>query len=248
MAASQLLAEPLLSERLPQYSVWQLFTQSAKLADERDILFGIGVENRFVKNLNDATLAAVLPHRSGTWLVNYTYDGYSAYRRHQAAIGLAKRFTPYCSYALRTSFIAERYVNERTKRGYLQLHHSCVITLSKQVDVLTTFSHYIRLSYNQREDPPLSHLVTLEMDYHPTRQLRFCLQMQNESFYKPILRLKAGYTILKNLTLLGAMQHDGRLGVGFIFKTPPISYTFQTEYTAIIGNITSLSVDWRINP
>jgi len=227
-------------------NIWSTYHNQAGLDYLEGITFGTHFENWFgLKELGVKSLALAIPTNSGTFGLDYTYFGFSAYNESKMGLAYAKKFSNIIAVGIQLDYFNFHQQNEKN----LGVAVAEIGILSEPIKNLKIGAHLFNpwraavRGYAEEKTPTI---FKLGMGYTFSEKVLLTIEAEKDmDISKPSFKSGVEYMIVSNLYLRGGVSTNpitNSFGIGYKIKGLAIDFGFFKHQ--ILGYNGSVSIGY----
>jgi len=202
-------------------NIWSSFHNQAGLDYLEGITFGTHLQNWFgLEELGVKSVAFAIPTNSGTFGLDYTYFGFSAYNEMKMGLAYAKKFTDIIAVGIQLDYFN---IYQQAAYGNVGFAVAEIGILSEPIENMKIGLHVFnpwRASVNEYEKMPT--IFRLGMGYTFSEKVLFTLEVEKDmDISKPTFKSGIEYNMVSNLYLRGGISTNpitNAFGIGYKVK------------------------------
>jgi hypothetical protein len=208
---------------------------------------GLSVINRYgLKELNQVTLAAVVPYHNFGYGFKWYNFGTSSYQENVIGLSAAHAFRPNFSIGLGADYRTLNIVNYgRTAK--LTIEFSMAAKLNEQLALAFRAVNPNRTRLAPDQDERLSSLYQMGLSYKVNQQVMVLMQVEKNNAFKPELKCGVNYEPKKDFHLrfgFATLQPQFTFGLGYKYKKCRMEWASAFHQT--LGLSSTLSVAFEV--
>jgi len=228
-------------------SIWSTYHNQAGLDYLDEITFGAYFENWFgISDLGLKSAALAIPTKTGTFGLDFTYFGYSAFNEMKMGLAYSKKFADIISVGIQLDYFN---VNQQAVYGNIGVAVAEIGVLSEPIDKLFIGAHVFnpwRAQIAEYQDERMPTIFKIGMGYKFTDKVLLTVETEKDlDIVKPIFKTGIEYNFVSNLYLRAGISTNPlttTFGIGYKFKGIALDLAFK--HHQVLGYNAGISVNY----
>lgn len=228
--------------------VWSNHHNQAGLAFVKDISFGLTGESRFLIPQNSVKAAAfAYPTKSGTFGLNFTSYGYSAYRENKLGLAFAKSFGDNFAAGVQMDYISIAIGENYGNRNLFTVEAGIIAKPHKNLTLGAHLYNPNRAKIADYNDERIPTILRIGAGYKFSNKVESSFELQKDIDHRVIAKLGIEYHISDPLYLrTGIASNPFESTFGFGLNISNFKIDFSTGYHAVLGYTPQFSLTYNI--
>jgi long-subunit fatty acid transport protein len=225
-------------------SVFSVFLNQAAMTQHTKAALGIAVRNNYLlQELNQSSLAAILPTKFGVIGASLSLSGFELYKEYTAGFAYALNISEKFALGSKIEYL---HLMQQEYYGYTSVLYGELSLIGQISEKLTVGAHIFNptaSTFNDLAKTKLPIKETIGICYKFSPEFAFFLE-QNSNFETNTIRIAGEYQFKKLFTIRAGTQiFDKRVvfnaGTGFVFQHLILDIAFESSQLTENNNLTS---------
>jgi hypothetical protein len=225
---------------------WTSFNNQAALAFNNNYSFGFNYENRFgVSELGTRTAALIIPAGKVSLGAEYSYFGYSDFRRQMVGLACGMPLSKVISAGIQIDYFSEKTTGEYQNSLILTCEAGIIVNASEKVKISL---HMFNPVPNSMRKSDLSTSMNVGAMVNLNKELSAGAETAFTRGGKLVLRTGFEYEAIKNFMVRGGFSSENNsfcFGVGYMAGSAKVDLGFATHER--LGITSAVSIFYNIN-